>query len=76
MGALLKYILLFGIIIFIIRAFLKGVLSIFIPPKQTFQKQRTQQQRREGEVRLENNTPKQPHISRNEGEYVDFEEIE
>jgi hypothetical protein len=75
MGALLKYIVLFGIIIFIIRAFLKSVLSIFIPPKQTFQKQRTQQ-RREGEVRLENNTPKQSHISRDEGEYVDFEEIE
>ena len=74
MGAFLKFVVFFSVIIFLIRAVLKSVLSIFSPPKQTYQRQRTQ--RREGEVRLENTTQKQTHISKEDGEYVDFEEIE
>ena len=74
MNALLKFILIFGIIIFIIRAVAKSVFSIFSPNDQQSFKQKPQ--RREGEVRLENNAKKQSQVSREEGEYVDFEELD
>ena len=73
MNALLKFILFFAVIIFIIRAVAKTVFSIFSPNNQQSFKQKPQ--RREGEVRLENNATKS-RFSKEEGEYVDFEEID
>ncbi|WP_163716100.1 DUF4834 family protein [Mangrovibacterium lignilyticum] len=43
--------------------------------KQPGQKSR-KEERREGEVRVENPRNQQSNISRDEGEYVDFEEID
>ncbi|WP_372774674.1 DUF4834 domain-containing protein [Mangrovibacterium sp.] len=55
--------------------FLIPLFGVHLLKKQMDKQERTNQ-RSEGEVRVENSGTKNSNIPRNEGEYVDFEEID
>ncbi len=76
MSYLLKLIL-FGLVIYyVLRFFSRNILSLFRDPDEKPRTRQNQPRRPEGDVRIENNRQRDSRISRDEGEYVDFEEID
>ncbi|MGE4586721.1 MAG: hypothetical protein AB7D05_05205 [Mangrovibacterium sp.] len=77
MGYLLK-LLLYGLIIYwVIRFFGRQLRRLFGVPGEASRQNRPQENRRpEGEVRVEQPKHTGSRYSREEGEYVDFEEID
>ena len=77
MSYLLKLILYGLLIYYVIRFFRRGISSLFGGgPDERSRYSGNASSRPEGEVRIENNSRKNGRVSRDEGEYVDFEEIE
>ena len=76
MSYLLKLILFCLVIYYVVRFFSRGLSSLFGGPYERSRNSGNAPRRPEGDVRIENNSQKNSHISRDEGEYVDFEEID
>jgi uncharacterized membrane protein (DUF106 family) len=80
----LRTLIIIAIIYFAIRLFTRYVLPLILENKikemqQKMQEQQKQQRRtgkQEGEVTIEYNKNRNDARNRNEGEYVDFEEVE
>lgn len=65
------------IVYYAIKLIAKYVFPLFISqPSQHKNFQNDRQSRREGDVTIEGNRPKSGKISKDEGEYVDFEEVD
>lgn len=64
------------VIYYVLRFFSRGLRSLFSDPEEQPRKGENRPRRPEGDVRVENNKNRNSRISRDEGEYVDFEEIE
>jgi hypothetical protein len=75
MGYLLKFLLIALIVYYILRFFSRGFFSLFKAPDNVPSSKNTNR-RPEGDVRVETNPSRRSHISKDEGEYVDFEEID
>jgi hypothetical protein len=76
MAFLLKVIL-YGLIIFyVIRFFRRVLASLFGGGEERPDDSRNASRRHEGEVRIENNKNQRSRVAKDEGEYVDFEEID
>ena len=78
MAGFLRTLLVILIVYYAIKLIAKYVLPLFVnQPNQhkNFQNDRNSD-RREGDVTIEGNRPKGGKISNDEGEYVDFEEID
>ncbi len=78
---LLRTIILFVLFYYLFKFLLRVVLplvGIHLLKKQAgyAEKARGQAQRQEGEVRVENKRPNKSNIAKDEGEYVDFEEVD
>lgn len=77
MSYLLKMILYALIIFYVIRFFRKALGSIFGgSSNEQSNYSRNDTRRPEGEVRIEKNRNQQTRMSKDEGEYVDFEEVD
>ncbi len=76
MSYLLK-IILFGLVIYyVLRFFSRNIRALFGDAEEKPRTRQSPPRRAEGEVRIEKNRPGEPRISRDEGEYVDFEEVD
>lgn len=76
MSYLLKLILFCLVIYYVVRFFSRGLSALFGGPDDRPRHSGNSPRRPEGDVRIENNRAQNSRISRDEGEYVDFEEIE
>ncbi|HKJ44151.1 MAG TPA: hypothetical protein VKA27_18785 [Sunxiuqinia sp.] len=77
MAGFLRTLFVIIIIYYAIKLIAKYVLPLFInQPHQHKNFQNDRQGRQEGEVTIEGERPNGGKISRDEGEYVDFEEVD
>jgi hypothetical protein len=76
MSYLLKLILFCLVIYYVVRFFSRGLSALFGGPDNRPRHSENSPRRPEGDVRIENNRAQNSRIRRDEGEYVDFEEIE
>lgn len=76
--ALIKFVLILFIIFFLIRVFARYVLRSYVKNMQRNfnDRQNQQSQKKEGDVTINTKSQKEKKIDRNEGDYVDYEEIE
>ncbi len=72
----LRTLLFFVILYYLIRAINRYVLPLFRASQSSRQPGNGRERRPEGDVRVENNRRQGSRIPRDEGEYVDFEEID
>ena len=73
---LFRTILVIAVIYFLIRFFKRVVSPMFNPPQQRPGNFQDKDNRREGDVRVEKDRKRKSNIQEDEGEYVDFEEID
>lgn len=64
------------VIYYVIKFIRKVVIPMFNPPQQQAGHSQQQNNRREGDVTVESNRKSKNRSSKDEGEYVDFEEVE
>ena len=77
MAGFLRTLFVIIIVYYAIKLIAKYVLPLFMnQPNQHKNFQNDRQGRQEGEVTIEGKRPKEGRISRDEGEYVDFEEVD
>ncbi len=76
--ALIKFVLILFVIFFLIRVFARYVLRSYVKNMQgNFNDRQNQQsQKKEGDVTINTKPQKEKKIDRDEGDYVDYEEIE
>ena len=76
--ALIKFILILFVIFFLIRVFARYVLRSYVKNMQRNfnDRQNQQSQKKEGDVTINTKPQKEKKIDRDEGDYVDYEEIE
>jgi|GEM_PF-3978971 len=76
MSYLLKIILFCLVIYYAVRFFSRGLSSLFGGPDDRSRYSGNAPRRPEGDVRIEKNRDQHSRVARDEGEYVDFEEID
>ncbi|MGV8092795.1 MAG: hypothetical protein AB2L24_13140 [Mangrovibacterium sp.] len=76
MSYLLRLLLIILLAYYIFRFLNRHVFSLFRGPDERPRHRENASRRPEGDVRIENNRSKNSRIPRDEGEYVDFEEID
>lgn len=74
MAYLLKVLLVGLLVYYIIRFFARGFAALFKVPEDVTSAKTNRRQ--EGDVRVESTQSPKSHISKDEGEYVDFEEVD
>jgi archaellum component FlaG (FlaF/FlaG flagellin family) len=76
--ALIKFVLILFVIFFLIRVFARYVLRSYVKNMQRNfnDRQNQQSQKKEGDVTINTKPQKEKKIDRDEGDYVDYEEIE
>lgn len=75
--ALIKFVLILFVIFFLIRVFARYVLRSYVKNMQSNfnDRQNQQSQKKEGDVTINTKPQKEKKIDRDEGDYVDYEEI-
>ncbi len=73
---LFRTILVIAVIYFLIRFFRRVVGPMFNPPQKPPGNFQRDDNRREGDVTVEKKRKKKSNVKENEGEYVDFEEVD
>jgi hypothetical protein len=76
MSYLLRLLLIILLAYYLFRFLNRHVFSLFRGPDERPRYRENTPRRPEGDVRIENNKSQNSHIPRDEGEYVDFEEID
>ena len=74
--ALIRFLLILFVIYFVIRIFSRFVLNRYVKNmRNQYKNQQNQYNNKEGDVTINTNSQQEKKIDKDEGDYVDYEEI-